>query len=100
MEYLGYTVSRLIRISYGPITLGDLPAGQVEEVKSKILRDQMGVAKFDEEPEAPAKGQRPQRSIRGKPAQQGKKPDTPPAAAPRGQKRPTLKARSQPKRVR
>ncbi len=67
MEHLGYQVTRLIRVSYGPLQLGDLPAGAVDEVKSKILRDQMGVAKFEEdEAEPPVKGQRPPRGIRSK----------------------------------
>jgi 23S rRNA pseudouridine2605 synthase len=37
LEYLGLRVSRLIRISYGPFGLGDLPAGGVEEVRPHDL---------------------------------------------------------------
>lgn len=40
---LGYNVNRLIRISYGPFQLGDLKSGAVEEVRPKILRDQLGL---------------------------------------------------------
>ncbi|WP_424932023.1 pseudouridine synthase [Amaricoccus macauensis] len=39
---VGLTVNRLIRISYGPFQLGDLASGQVEEIRPKILRDQIG----------------------------------------------------------
>ena len=39
---LGLQVNRLIRISYGPFQLGELPAGAVEEVKTRTLRDQLG----------------------------------------------------------
>ncbi len=39
---LGLTVNRLIRVSYGPFQLGDLPIGAVEAVKSRVLRDQLG----------------------------------------------------------
>ena len=42
VEYLGLTVTRLIRISYGPFQLGDLASGAVDEVKSRVLRDQLG----------------------------------------------------------
>jgi len=35
-------VSRLIRLSYGPFELADLPAGAVQEVPSRVLKDQMG----------------------------------------------------------
>ncbi len=49
MDHLGYPVLRLIRVSYGPLQLGELEDGAVEEVKSKILRDQMGVEKYEEE---------------------------------------------------
>ena len=42
LEYLGLTVTRLIRVSYGPFQLGELKAGAVEEVKSRVLRDQLG----------------------------------------------------------
>ena len=37
LEFLGLQVSRLIRTSYGPFALGDLPAGAVEEVKQHEL---------------------------------------------------------------
>jgi 23S rRNA pseudouridine2605 synthase len=42
LESLGMTVSRLIRLSYGPFQLGDMKEGAVEEIKGKILRDQLG----------------------------------------------------------
>jgi 23S rRNA pseudouridine2605 synthase len=39
---LGLEVNRLIRLSYGPFQLGDLPTGSVEKVKTRILKDQLG----------------------------------------------------------
>jgi 23S rRNA pseudouridine2605 synthase len=41
-EHLGWTVSRLIRVSYGPFQLGQLKRGEVEEVPARVLRDQLG----------------------------------------------------------
>jgi 23S rRNA pseudouridine2605 synthase len=43
-EHLGLTVNRLIRISFGPFALGELAEGAVEEVKQKVLADQLGKA--------------------------------------------------------
>lgn len=40
---IGLTVNRLIRISYGPFQLAELKAGAVEEVRRKVLRDQLGL---------------------------------------------------------
>lgn len=37
LEHLGLKVSRLIRTSYGPFVLGDLPAGSVDEIKQHEL---------------------------------------------------------------
>jgi 23S rRNA pseudouridine2605 synthase len=42
MEHLGWSVSRLIRIAYGPFQLGLLAEGAVEEVPAKALREQLG----------------------------------------------------------
>jgi 23S rRNA pseudouridine2605 synthase len=42
MAHLGLEVNRLIRISYGPFQLGELAEGEVEEVKTRVLRDQLG----------------------------------------------------------
>jgi 23S rRNA pseudouridine2605 synthase len=39
---LGLKVNRLIRLSYGPFQLGELPAGAVEEIKTRALREQLG----------------------------------------------------------
>jgi len=44
METIGYPVNRLIRISYGPFQLGELKEGAVEELKAKVVRDQLGLA--------------------------------------------------------
>ncbi|WP_435231985.1 pseudouridine synthase [Pseudopelagicola sp. nBUS_20] len=48
MEAIGLTVNRLIRVSYGPFQLGQLKPGQVEEVRRRILRNQLGLD--DEKP--------------------------------------------------
>ncbi len=45
---LGLDVNRLIRISYGPFQLGELPEGQVLEVRGRTLRDQLGPRLIDE----------------------------------------------------
>ncbi|MEL6921096.1 MAG: pseudouridine synthase [Pseudomonadota bacterium] len=45
MEAVGLSVNRLIRISYGPFRLGDLKPGAVEEVRPRVVRDQLGLGK-------------------------------------------------------
>jgi 23S rRNA pseudouridine2605 synthase len=47
-EHLGLTVNRLIRVSFGPFALGDLPEGVVEEVKRRVLADQLGAKLTDQ----------------------------------------------------
>ena len=66
MAAIGLTVNRLIRISYGPFRLNELQPGEVEEVRPKVLRDQLGLS--GGEADVPA----------GRPAPRGAKP------APRG----------------
>jgi 23S rRNA pseudouridine2605 synthase len=39
---LGLTVTRLIRVSFGPFQLGELAEGAVEEVRTRVLREQLG----------------------------------------------------------
>jgi 23S rRNA pseudouridine2605 synthase len=41
MGHLGLTVTRLIRIAYGPFQLGTLPRGGIEEVPARVLRQQL-----------------------------------------------------------
>jgi len=56
LEEVGLIVNRLIRVSYGPFQLGDLARGGVEEVRPKILRDQLGIKR---EPAARPQGGKP-----------------------------------------
>jgi 23S rRNA pseudouridine2605 synthase len=42
MGHLGLTVTRLIRVSFGPFQLAELDLGAVEEVPTRVLREQLG----------------------------------------------------------
>jgi 23S rRNA pseudouridine2605 synthase len=42
LRHLGLHVARLIRISFGPFQLGELADGAIEEVPTRVLRDQLG----------------------------------------------------------
>ena len=53
MNFLGYSVNRLIRISFGPFNLKNLASGELEEVKQRVLTDQLGLSK----PKKPARNQ-------------------------------------------
>ena len=44
MEAVGLSVNRLIRTSYGPFQLAQLKPGEVQEIRPRILRDQLGLA--------------------------------------------------------
>jgi len=42
LAHLGLEVNRLIRVSYGPFQLLELAEGEAEEVKTRVLREQLG----------------------------------------------------------
>ena len=42
MAALGLEVTRLIRVSFGPFQLAELPEGEVQELRGRTLRDQLG----------------------------------------------------------
>ncbi|MDE2376216.1 pseudouridine synthase [Bradyrhizobium sp.] len=60
LGHLGLEVNRLIRVSYGPFQLGELAEGQVEEIRSRVLREQLGdklIAQAGAEFDVPAKSE-------------------------------------------
>jgi 23S rRNA pseudouridine2605 synthase len=88
MADIGLTVNRLIRLSYGPFQLGQLKPGEVQEVRGRIVRDQLGLPAVEEAPERPgrpgldrSRGKRPGSAPRGgKPAGPGAGKTTGPRA--------------------
>jgi 23S rRNA pseudouridine2605 synthase len=72
MEAVGLVVNRLIRVSYGPFRLGDLAPGRVEEVRAKVLRDQLGLKAGEAVP-----GDAEPTGAKRKPAGPGKGPKGP-----------------------
>ena len=50
MAYLGLDVTRLIRIAYGPFQLGTLSRGGIDEVPTRVLREQLPKASAVERP--------------------------------------------------
>lgn len=70
MEAVGLVVNRLIRVSYGPFRLGDLAPGAIEEVRAKVLRDQLGLDKDKPAPTGTAKA-KPRAPTRRRPEQAG-----------------------------
>ncbi|KRE18300.1 hypothetical protein ASE63_02420 [Bosea sp. Root381] len=62
LEHLGLDVNRLIRVSFGPFQLGDLPEGEADEIRSRVIRDQLGeelIAKAGVDLEAPRRDELP-----------------------------------------
>jgi 23S rRNA pseudouridine2605 synthase len=81
LEHLGLSVNRLIRISYGPFQLGELRPGEVEEVRGRVLRDQLGAkltnaaqADFDAPLRQPKADEPKPRPKRGKPHAHRRRP--------------------------
>lgn len=68
MDAVNLSVNRLIRISYGPFQLGELKPGEVEEIRRKIVRDQLGMAQPDTSGTAKKKPKAVQHSTRRRPA--------------------------------
>ena len=73
LEHMGLSVNRLIRVSFGPFELGDLAEGEVVEVRTRVLRDQLGPklakqagANFDAPVEAPEPPRRSRRAATGR----------------------------------
>ncbi|MEQ8366691.1 MAG: pseudouridine synthase, partial [Roseicyclus sp.] len=64
MTEVGLNVNRLIRVSYGPFRLNDLKPGAVEEVKPRVLRDQLGLEAAVEGHAKPKGAGDPKRSLR------------------------------------
>ncbi len=61
IEDIGFVVNRLLRVSYGPFQLGTLKSGEVEEIRRKVMRDQLGL---DAEVKSEPKAKRPTRPQR------------------------------------
>jgi 23S rRNA pseudouridine2605 synthase len=80
MEAVGAQVTRLIRISYGPFRLNELQPGEVEELKPRVLREQLGLATAEETP-------KPTRKLAPRPGKAGPRPSADPGeerAKPKG----------------
>lgn len=69
---LGLTVNRLIRVSYGPFQLGQLKPGAVEELRRKVVRDQLGLDPKEETSPAKPTKERP-RTLARKPRPAGRR---------------------------
>ncbi|GGH29636.1 23S rRNA pseudouridine2605 synthase [Cribrihabitans marinus] len=66
MEDLGFAVNRLIRVSYGPFQLGTLKPGAVEEIRRKVLRDQLGLESAEATTAQPGRGAPRKRPVKRK----------------------------------
>jgi 23S rRNA pseudouridine2605 synthase len=62
MEAVGLVVNRLIRVSYGPFQLGQLKPGGVEEIRRRVLRDQLGLDNVSDD-EAEISTTKPQKKV-------------------------------------
>ncbi|WP_395543434.1 pseudouridine synthase [Neotabrizicola sp. sgz301269] len=93
MNAIGLYVNRLIRTSYGPFRLGELQPGEVEEVRPKVLRDQLGLSPEEHDTTGPA---RPRRSSHKVPVRSPAAPGAKPG--PRGAGKPAVEMTPAPRK--
>jgi 23S rRNA pseudouridine2605 synthase len=94
MEHLGWTVSRLIRIAYGPFQLGLLEPNAADEVPARVIQEQLGdkgvgkatAASADSPAKSPSAAQRPARLRSAKPKDD--KPGRDATSSPRNRTKP------------
>ncbi len=70
IEDIGFAVNRLLRVSYGPFQLGTLKPGEVEEIRRRVMRDQLGLdaeVQTEDTPKRPARPQRKRPTVGKKP---------------------------------
>ena len=106
LESIGLKVNRLLRLSYGPFSLGDLGAGEVEEVGPRVIRELLeGIVPEENMPKgtavqykgAPGQGRR---RASGEAGGTPRVEDAPTARQPRrGQESGELKGPRQPKKA-
>lgn len=92
MAEIGLTVNRLIRISYGPFRLNELQPGEVEEVRPRVLKDQLGLSVEDHEAASAARVARTRTGTR--PTARTDAPAQPAPKGPRTSREPDQKAPS------
>ena len=90
LEHLDVAVNRLIRVSFGPFMLGDLAAGAIEEVKPRVLRDQLGEKAILE---AGIELPRPQKEERGRAGGERTSREAAAPAAPKPKRTKPMRAR-------
>jgi 23S rRNA pseudouridine2605 synthase len=59
MGAIGLDVNRLIRVSYGPFQLGGVKPGAVEEIKARVVRDQLGLGPDRPKPQRTRRTRKP-----------------------------------------
>jgi 23S rRNA pseudouridine2605 synthase len=77
LGHLGLSVTRLIRVSFGPFQLGELVEGEVEEVRTRVLRGQLGdkLAKLSGADFSAPRPPTPRRQSHGEAGQDGTRHD-------------------------
>jgi 23S rRNA pseudouridine2605 synthase len=90
MEHFGWPVNRLIRVSFGPFHLGKLEKGAVDEIKTKVVREQVGLVLQSDTPASHRKRRISTAERGGKPKSARKTPAEKPKA-----RRPKPKARDE-----
>lgn len=105
LAHLGLEVNRLIRISYGPFQLAELRPGEVREVRSRVLRDQLGerlLAEAGANMDAPIVERKPRPKPvpepPNRPVRRDDRPVTGRTKKPRARPKPTRNASGKPKR--
>jgi 23S rRNA pseudouridine2605 synthase len=88
MTHLGLAVNRLIRLSFGPFVLGDLEPGAIDEVKRRVLADQLG-SEMAETLGLKERKKTPSEDATGRAAPKKQRPAAAPARSRHAAKKPT-----------